>query len=145
MIVIPPGKMTASFEIDRSWLPPAPSRSMRRVWYGEPGIASAELFAPQSSRVETCPLHASTGFATLAVKAIVIRADVSPVKPLPSGYEYAPTPVIVPPYIRNSPETGVTCAPITCGSSGMSKVVKALQPAIPAHGSAFGTERLNVV
>src|SRR6266496_5761988 len=58
MTVIDPGKITASADSDRSWLPPDPSRSMRRVWYGEPEIATAELFAPQFCRVEMCPPHA---------------------------------------------------------------------------------------
>jgi hypothetical protein len=87
MTVIEPGKMTASAESERSWLPPAPSRLINRVWYGDPEIATAELFRPQSAREEMCPAHASTGFAWLAVKLIVIRADLSPAKPLPSGYE----------------------------------------------------------
>src|SRR5436190_18596885 len=136
MMVMAPGKITASFEIERSWLPPVPSRSMGRVWYGEPGMASAELLAPQSSRVEMCPPQASTGLATLAVKVRVIRADLSPVKPAPLAYEYAPTAVIVPPYILKAPEAGVTPAPVTCGSAGRGKVVYALQPETPAHGSA---------
>src|SRR6266542_320906 len=64
MTVIDPGKITASADSDRSWLPPAVSRSMRRVWYGEPEIAIAELPEPQSCREEMWPPHASTGFAT---------------------------------------------------------------------------------
>ena len=48
MIVIDAGKITAAAESERSWLPPEPSRSMRRVWYGEPEIATAELAMPQS-------------------------------------------------------------------------------------------------
>ena len=31
IIVIEPGKMTASAESERSWLPPEPSRSIKRV------------------------------------------------------------------------------------------------------------------
>src|SRR5919109_2255248 len=62
MTVIDPGKMTASLESERSWLPPAPSRSIRRMWNGEPEIVTAELAAPQSSRVEMWPPHARTGF-----------------------------------------------------------------------------------
>ena len=86
-IVIEAGKMTASADSERSWFPPEPSRSIRRVWYGEPEIATAELSAPQSWRVAMWPPHASTGFATLAVKVIVICADLSPTKPVPFGYE----------------------------------------------------------
>ena len=85
MTVIEPGKMTASAESERSWFPPLPSRSISRVWYGEPEIATAESSAPQSLRVEMWPPHASTGFATVAVKVIVILADLSPVKPVPLG------------------------------------------------------------
>src|SRR4051794_10532730 len=63
-----PGKITASADSDRSWFPPEPSRPISRVWYGAPVIATAELFAPQSRRLEMCPPQASTGFAVAAVK-----------------------------------------------------------------------------
>src|SRR5262245_26089544 len=86
-IVIEPGKMTAAADSERSWFPPEPSRSINLVWYGDPGIATAELPSPQSARVAMCPPHASTGFATFAVKLIVSRADLSPAKPDPSAYE----------------------------------------------------------
>ena len=82
-MVIEPLKMTASAESERSWLPPEPSRSIRRVWYGEPGNRNRELSAPQSIRVEMCPPQASTGLAWLAVNLIEILADLSPVKPAP--------------------------------------------------------------
>src|SRR6266536_1566420 len=78
-IVTEPRKMTASAESERSWLPPEPSRSTNRVWYGDPGMATHELFAPQSSRVEMCPPHASTGLAWVAVKVIEMRLELSPV------------------------------------------------------------------
>src|SRR4051812_32226436 len=78
MIVIEPGKITASADSERSWLPPEPSRSISRVWYGDPGMATAELFAPQSFRVEMWPPQASTGFACDATNVSVIRADLSP-------------------------------------------------------------------
>src|SRR2546421_7493871 len=81
LIVSEPGKMTAAAESERSWFPPEPSRSTSRVWYGDPGMVTAELVVPQSNRVEMCPPHASTGFATLVVKVIEILADLSPVKP----------------------------------------------------------------
>src|SRR5947207_178597 len=71
MMVIEPGKITASAESDRSWLPPEPSRSTSRVWYGDPEIEIAELPRPQSWRVAMWPPHASTGFATLAVNVTV--------------------------------------------------------------------------
>src|SRR5262245_14710132 len=67
MIVIDEGKITASAESERSWLPPFPSRSRSRMWYGEPEMDTAELPAPQSARVAMWPPHARTGFATLAV------------------------------------------------------------------------------
>src|SRR6266545_3655643 len=71
MIVIEAGKMAASDESERSWLPPAPSRLTRRVWYGEPEMLIAE--APgQSSLVAMCPPQVSTGFVTLAVKLIAM-------------------------------------------------------------------------
>ena len=63
LIVSEPGKMTAAAESERSWLPPEPSRSIRRVWYGDPEIATAEALTPQSNRVEMCPPQARTGFA----------------------------------------------------------------------------------
>src|SRR5206468_1279228 len=85
MIVIEPGKMTAAAESERSWLPPAPSRSTSAVWYGEPAMATAELFAPQLRRVEMCADHASTGFATVLVNVMAMLADLSPAKPAPSG------------------------------------------------------------
>src|SRR6476661_10207648 len=50
-IVMDPGKVTASADNDRSWLPPEPSRSINRMWYGEPEIATAEFVGPQSPRV----------------------------------------------------------------------------------------------
>src|SRR5438093_13762754 len=77
MILIEPGKMTASAESDRSWLPPLPSISMSRVWYGDPEMATAELVTPQSSRVAMWPPHASTGLAELAVNVIVICVELS--------------------------------------------------------------------
>src|SRR5438874_6082356 len=85
MIVIEPGKTTASAESERSWFPHEPSRSMRRVWYGEPEIATAELLAPQSARAEMWPAQASTGSTWLAVNVIVSLADLSPAKPVPSA------------------------------------------------------------
>src|SRR3954451_11444097 len=57
-----PGKMTASADSERSWLPPPPSRLTSRVWYGEPEMATAELLGPQSGRVEMWPPQARTGF-----------------------------------------------------------------------------------
>src|SRR5262245_44461162 len=85
MIVMLPGKMTASADSDRSWLPPLPSRLIRRMWYGEPEIAVAELPGPQSARVEMWPPQAITTFAEAAVKVIAICADLSPTNPAPSG------------------------------------------------------------
>src|SRR4051794_2341790 len=76
-----PGKITASADSDRSWLPPEPSRLTSRVWYGDPEIATAELFAPQSARLEIWPPQARTGFAAVAVKVTVRLALVSPTKP----------------------------------------------------------------
>src|SRR5690349_12570324 len=142
-----PGKITASAESERSWLPPLPSRATRRMWYGEPVMAMAELPAPQSVRVAICPPQARTGFATLAVKVIVICADLSPEKPVPSGYEYTLTPVIVPPNSVKTPATGVTPAPVTCGSAGMGNVlnVPRLHPATPRHGLALATVRSKLV
>ena len=87
MIVIDPGKMTASADSERSWLPPAPSRSISRVWYGEPGIATAELSMPQSCRAAMWPPQARTGLATAAENVKVMRADLSPVNPEPVEYE----------------------------------------------------------
>src|SRR6266700_3735638 len=66
MIVIEPGKMTAALSSPRSWLPwlqletSEQVRSRRRMWYGEPLIATAELLAPQSARVAMCPPQART-------------------------------------------------------------------------------------
>ncbi len=73
-----PGKMTAAADSERSWLPPAPSRSIRRVWYGEPEMATAELLRPQSLRLAMWPPQARTGLATMAVNVIVIRRELSP-------------------------------------------------------------------
>ena len=50
-MVIVAGKMTAAADSDRSWLPPEPSRSIKRVWNGEPVMAAAEFPKPQSMRV----------------------------------------------------------------------------------------------
>ena len=48
------------------------------MWYGDPVIASAELLAPQSFRVATCPPQASTGVLFAAVKVIVMLVELSP-------------------------------------------------------------------
>ena len=72
MIVIEPGKTTAAADSARSWFPPLPSSEITRVWNGSPEMVTAELSNPQSTRVEMCPPHASTGFATLALKVISI-------------------------------------------------------------------------
>ena len=87
MMVIEPGKMTASAESERSWFPPPPSRSVSLMWYGEPVMETAALPAPQLTRVAMWPPQARTGFATVVVKLIVIRAVLSPRKPVPAGYE----------------------------------------------------------
>ena len=79
MIVIDPGKITASAESDRSWFPPLPSRSMSRVWNGEPGMADAEFNAPQSDREAMWPPQASTGLAWLAENVMVMLRELSPV------------------------------------------------------------------
>src|SRR5437867_7252018 len=109
--VIEPGKRTASADSERSWLPPDPSRAISRVWYGEPEMATAELLAPQSARLEMWPPQARTGLATLVVKVTVMRADLSPAKPLPPSYEYPLTAVIVPPYSVKLPPSCVIGAP----------------------------------
>src|SRR3954469_13566937 len=83
MMVIEPGKTTAAADSERSWLPPEPSRAMSRVWYGEPEMFTAEFNSPQSARAAIWPPQARTGLATLAVKVIVMRADLSPLKPVP--------------------------------------------------------------
>src|SRR4051794_1240279 len=79
MTVIEAGKITASADREWSWLPPDPSRSISRVWYGEPEIETAELFAPHWERDAMCPPQASTASAEEAVKVIVIARDLSPV------------------------------------------------------------------
>src|SRR5204863_616022 len=91
MIVIDPGNITAPSESERSWLPPVPSRVMRRVWYGEPGTAMAELPIPQSARVAMCPPHARTGLTRVAVNEIGTLAGLAPVTPATPAYGYAPT------------------------------------------------------
>src|SRR6185436_5829240 len=83
MIVIEPGKMTASSLRERSWFPPDPFRSRMRVWYGDPVIATAELFWPQSWREAMWPPQARTGLATFEVKVMTMLALLSPLKPLP--------------------------------------------------------------
>src|SRR5215212_5161471 len=84
--LIEPGKTTASFESERSWLPPLPSRSTRRMWKGEPEMLTAERLAPQFGRVAMWPAQARTGFAPDAVNVIAIRADLSPLNPAPRGW-----------------------------------------------------------
>src|SRR5205823_10179398 len=51
VMVIDAGKMTASLDSDRSWLPPLLSRSRIRMWNGEPEMETAEAPRPQSTRV----------------------------------------------------------------------------------------------
>ena len=103
MIVMDPGKITAPAERDLSWLPPDPSRAIFLMWYGEPEIVTAELVFPQSCREEIWPPQARTGLDTLAVNVIAILADLSPANPVPFGYVYALTLVIVPPYRVKTP------------------------------------------
>jgi hypothetical protein len=86
MMVIEPGKTTASLESERSWLPPEPSSPSNRMWYGEPEMVTAELVEPQSWRVEMWPPQASTGLLVVAVNVSVSCADVSPAKPGPGVY-----------------------------------------------------------
>ena len=136
--------MTAPSESERSWLPPAPSRSIRRVWYGEPGMETAEFVRPQSAREAMWPPQASTGLATLAVKVTAIRADLSPTKPAPSAYEYGLTLVMSPPNMVRLPAIGVTPPPVTCGSAGIGNVsvgARGSQPTIvtPRQGLASVT------
>ena len=55
------------------------------MWYGEPGIATAELsWAPVLARGNVAA-PSEDWIGTLAVNVIVIRADLSPLKPEPSG------------------------------------------------------------
>src|SRR5437773_4904717 len=56
---------------ERSWFPPLPSSEIRRMWYGEPGIAPALLPRPQSICEPTWPPQASTTVAFEAVNLIV--------------------------------------------------------------------------
>ena len=137
MIVIEPGKMTASADSERSWLPPVPSRSIRRVWYGEPEIATAELLAPQSWRVAMWPPQARTGLAhsrregdrdpgrlvTGEPGAVRVRVGAD-------ARDRAAEQ-------REAPATGVTPAPVTCGSAGIGKVVEQRRSRLtPRHGLA---------
>ena len=48
------------------------------MWKGEPVIATAELFDPQSFRLAMCPPQASTGVADAAVKVTVMLVELSP-------------------------------------------------------------------
>ena len=75
----------------------------------------------------------------------MICADLSPVKPVPSGYEYALALVMSPLNIVNTPAIGVTPAPVTCGSAGIvnvSGVSGNTHPVTPKHGFAVPTVRL---
>src|SRR5581483_7086919 len=78
MIVIEAGKMTASADSERSWLTPEPLRAPRRMWYGEPVIETAELFIPQSCRVEMWPPQARTAVAVGDVNVRVMLVVLSP-------------------------------------------------------------------
>jgi hypothetical protein len=42
-------------------------KSMSRMWYGEPSMATAELSGPQSARVEMCPPQATTASSVVFV------------------------------------------------------------------------------
>src|SRR5437660_5804030 len=64
------GRIAAAFS-ERSWLPPDPSRSSRRMWYGEPEIAPALLPAPQSIWEAMWPPQATRAVALVAVKLMV--------------------------------------------------------------------------
>src|SRR6266536_2262120 len=71
-IVIDAGNITASDERARSWLPPEPSRPIRRVWNGEPLIAEAEVPIGQNRWSAICPPQARTTVACVALKVIAI-------------------------------------------------------------------------
>src|SRR5262245_52163036 len=70
--VIWPGTITASVDRDRSWLPPWPSMSRKRMWYDDPLMVPAELPSPQSCWVAMWPPQASTGFVAVAVNVMVM-------------------------------------------------------------------------
>jgi len=79
--VIWPGKTTASAASDRSCFP-VPQRpelftphvnATSAVWYGDPGMLTAELARPQSARVEMWPPQARTADVSIAVNVIVIE------------------------------------------------------------------------
>ncbi len=72
---------TAEAFIERSWLPPEPSRSSTRMWYGEPLMAPALLPSPQLSCAPTWPPQAITTVSLVEVKEIVI--DCWPAASLP--------------------------------------------------------------
>src|SRR5262249_12421145 len=71
------GKVAASLESERSWLPPLPSRAIRRVWNGEPEMATTELADPQSGRRAICPPQVRTALAAVALKLMVMRVELS--------------------------------------------------------------------
>src|SRR5947207_1310676 len=133
------GMITAELAVERSWLPPLPSRSTRLMWYGDPVIARAELSAPQSFRVAMCAPQASTAFADVAVKPILMTVELSP--SYAPVREYAETLLIVPLNIVNTwfqrPSSGLGCgSELTWGSGEIGNVVGGtLQPATPEHGS----------
>ena len=56
---------------------------MKRVWYGDPGTALAELPSPQSRRLAMWPPQARTTWAELAWKVILSRWEESGTDQLP--------------------------------------------------------------
>src|SRR4030095_4877743 len=78
-----PGETTASAEMVRSCLPvlhrPGLQPNARSaMWYGDPGIVTAEPAVPQSRRSEMCPPHAITALGPDAVNVIVNVRLLSP-------------------------------------------------------------------
>jgi hypothetical protein len=75
--VIVAGNTTASAEMDRSCFPVLQRpglhvNAMSAMWYGEPGIETAEFARPQSRRFEMCPPQAMTALGPVAVKVILM-------------------------------------------------------------------------
>jgi hypothetical protein len=72
-VVVVTGAMIAPLLMERSWLPTEQflfehTKSMRRMWYGDPLMEEAEFPAPQSACDAMCPDHDSTMVGADAVK-----------------------------------------------------------------------------
>jgi hypothetical protein len=166
-VVVVTGAAIAPLLMDRSWLPTEQflsehTKSMRRMWYGDPLIDEAEFPVPQSVCDAMWPDQESTIVGAEAVKYTVVEAVLVPANvPVceyavgldarvqlvvphrsPEFAMLAPLAGNVPPSMRiDWAATCVTPAAVTRESMGMGRVDTGVEHVMPAHPSAVVSVR----